>query len=109
MSVIADTALEAFLQLMNVDVVTCFLCCREAVRKIRASVVEGGRIVNVGAKPSIVPTGGMIGYTASKAAVVSMTVSLSEELAAERIWVNAEIPSTMDTPANRKGMPKADF
>ena len=41
--------------------------------------------------------------------VASITVSLSEELAKEGIWVNAVVPSTMDTPANRKAMPKADY
>src|SRR5690348_1961854 len=90
--------------------VTCFLCCREAVRKIRTATNEpGGRIVNVAAKPAIIPTGGMCAYSASKAVVANLTVSLSEELARERIWVNAVVPSIMDTPANRAEMPKADF
>jgi NAD(P)-dependent dehydrogenase (short-subunit alcohol dehydrogenase family) len=51
----------------------------------------------------------MTAYAAAKAAVASLTLSLAEELAAERIWVNAVVPSTMDTPANRRAMPKADF
>jgi NAD(P)-dependent dehydrogenase (short-subunit alcohol dehydrogenase family) len=45
----------------------------------------------------------------SKAAVASLTTSLSEELKDERIWVNAVVPSTMDTGANRAAMPEADF
>ena len=65
--------------------------------------------MNVAAKPVLVPTGGLSAYAASKAAVASLTLSLSEELAAESIWVNAVIPSLMDTPANRQAMPKADF
>jgi NAD(P)-dependent dehydrogenase (short-subunit alcohol dehydrogenase family) len=48
-------------------------------------------------------------YTAAKAAVASMTLGLSEELAPDGIWVNAVVPSIMDTPANRKAMPNADF
>jgi NAD(P)-dependent dehydrogenase (short-subunit alcohol dehydrogenase family) len=48
-------------------------------------------------------------YAASKAAVASLTLSLSDELAAERIWVNAVLPSIMDTPLNRTAMPNADF
>jgi NAD(P)-dependent dehydrogenase (short-subunit alcohol dehydrogenase family) len=48
-------------------------------------------------------------HAASKAAVASLTASLSEELAAENIWVNAVVPSIMDTPTNRRAMPDADF
>ncbi|MEC7525629.1 MAG: SDR family NAD(P)-dependent oxidoreductase [Myxococcota bacterium] len=108
MSPVAETSLDDFLKLMNLNAVTCFLSCREAVKKIRASDGEG-RLVNVTAKPALVPTGGLAAYAASKAVVASLTLSLSEELADERIWVNAIAPSTIDTPANRKGMPKADF
>ncbi|HEV2292581.1 MAG TPA: SDR family NAD(P)-dependent oxidoreductase [Tepidisphaeraceae bacterium] len=110
MAPIAEASLESFRRMLEVNVVTCFLCCREAVRKIRATgASDGGRIVNVGSKPALVPTGGMSGYAAAKAAVAALTLGLSEELAAERIWVNAVIPSTMDTPPNRRAMPKADF
>src|SRR5688500_1546533 len=110
MSPIADTSLKAFRQMVDVNLITCFLCSREAVRKIRATREPlGGRIVNVGSKPALVPAAGTIAYSAAKAAVHAMTLNLSEELAAERIWVNAVVPSTMDTPANRKTMPKADF
>jgi NAD(P)-dependent dehydrogenase (short-subunit alcohol dehydrogenase family) len=47
----------------------------------------------------------MAAYSASKAAVLSITQSLAEELAQERIWVNAVVPSVMDTPQNRAGFP----
>jgi NAD(P)-dependent dehydrogenase (short-subunit alcohol dehydrogenase family) len=109
-SPIADTTLQAFREMLDVNAVTCFLCCREAVRKIRAGgAKEGGRIVNVGSKPALNPTAGLSSYATAKAAVHALTLSLSEELSAERIWMNAVVPSTMDTPANRKAMPKADF
>src|SRR5205823_10253322 len=93
-----------------INAVTCFLCCREAVRKMRSAPdSHGGRIVNVASKPAVVPAAGLSAYAASKAAVANLTLGLSEELAAERIWVNAVLPSIMDTPANRQAMPKADF
>jgi NAD(P)-dependent dehydrogenase (short-subunit alcohol dehydrogenase family) len=106
---IAETSLADFSKMLQVNAVTCFLCSREAVKKIRATGSEGGRIVNVGSKPSLVPTGGMSSYVASKGAVAALTLGLSEELAAEEIWVNAVVPSIMDTPANRAAIPKADF
>ena len=108
-SPIADTPLKQFDEMMSTNATTAFLCCREAVKKIRSTGKDGGRIVNVASRPAVIPTAGLAAYAASKAAVISLTLTLSEELAAERIWVNAVAPSTMDTPANRKGMPKADF
>ncbi|MBV8188557.1 MAG: SDR family NAD(P)-dependent oxidoreductase, partial [Alphaproteobacteria bacterium] len=50
----------------------------------------------------------MTAYTASKAAVAAFTVALAEELKNENIAVIALCPSTIDTPTNRKDMPKAD-
>jgi NAD(P)-dependent dehydrogenase (short-subunit alcohol dehydrogenase family) len=108
---ITDTSLAVFREMFDTNAITCFLCCREAVRKIRATPGNpgGGRIVNVAAKPVLIPTAGLSAYSASKSAVASLTLSLSEELAPEKIWVNAVVPSLMDTPANRQAMPKADF
>jgi NAD(P)-dependent dehydrogenase (short-subunit alcohol dehydrogenase family) len=107
---IADTSLAEFRQMFDTNAVTSFLCCREAVRRIRDTAGRpGGRIVNVAARPAVIPTAGLSAYGASKAAVTNLTLGLSEELAAEGIWVNAVLPSTMDTPANRQAMPKADF
>jgi NAD(P)-dependent dehydrogenase (short-subunit alcohol dehydrogenase family) len=67
-----------------------------------------GRIVNVAARPVVVPTGQMTAYAASKAAVAALTLSLAEELSSSRIWVNAIVPSIIDTEANRAAMPDAD-
>jgi len=95
---------------MKKNFVSAFLCSREAVRKMRARG-DGGRIVNVAARPAIEPRQGpgMTAYTASKAAVAAFTESLAEEVARDGIWVNAVAPSIMDTPANRSAMPSADF
>jgi len=112
MKSVADTSAADFLGMFATNALSCFLCCREAVRAIRKSAGgngEGGRIVNVAARPAVTPVAGLSAYAASKAAVANLTLTLAEELAAEQIWVNAVLPSTMDTPANRKSMPDADF
>jgi NAD(P)-dependent dehydrogenase (short-subunit alcohol dehydrogenase family) len=110
MAPVEKTSADDFSKMFRTNALSCFLCCREAVKKIRASGKEGGgRIVNVAARPAITPTGGMIAYAVSKAAVASITQSLAEESKRESIWVNAVLPSIMDTPANRKAMPDADF
>jgi NAD(P)-dependent dehydrogenase (short-subunit alcohol dehydrogenase family) len=110
MSPFTETSLDDFLSIMNANAVTAFLSCREAVKAIRRSRAdEGGRIVNVSARPALNPVGGMVAYGASKAVVNHLTQGLAEELVPEKIWVNAVIPSVMDTPGNRKAMPDADF
>ena len=68
-----------------------------------------GRIVNVGAEAANRAAEGMGPYAASKAAVHRLTESLAEELKLKGVTVNAVLPSTIDTPANRKEMPDADF
>lgn len=102
---IAETDRAALLRQLEMNFVSCYLCCRAAVAAMRA----GGRIVNVAARPALEPRqgAGMSAYAASKAAVAALTQALGEELAKDGILVNAVAPSILDTPANRAAMPKA--
>lgn len=93
-------------RMMRLNALTCFLCCREATRWMRHT--GGGRIVNVTARPAVQPSGGMLAYSMSKAAVANLTQALADEVRGDNILVNAVIPSIMDTPANRAAMPDAD-
>ncbi|HVT80279.1 MAG TPA: SDR family NAD(P)-dependent oxidoreductase [Phycisphaerae bacterium] len=104
MGPIARTGKADFQKMMETNALTAFLCCREAAKRMRAAGV-GGRIVNVAAKPALHAVGGMVAYSMSKAAVVSLTQSLAEEVAGDGIWVNAVVPSVMDTAANRASFP----
>jgi NAD(P)-dependent dehydrogenase (short-subunit alcohol dehydrogenase family) len=105
-----ETSLADLRAMFELNAVTCFLACREAIRAIRRSGGgRGGRLVNVAARPALVPIGGMVAYTTSKAAVASLTACLAAEVQGEGILVNAVVPSIMDTPANRRATPDADF
>ena len=108
MGPLTETSQADFRRMLELNAVTAFTCCREAVRSMRQSEHEGGRVVNVGARPAVQPTGGMVAYSTSKAAVTAMTTALAEELAPVSIWGNALLPSVMNTPANRRAMPDAD-
>jgi NAD(P)-dependent dehydrogenase (short-subunit alcohol dehydrogenase family) len=107
MAKIEDTSLADFENQWRMNAVTCFLGCREAVKAIRKSG-NGGRIVNVAARPAVTPVAGMLAYASSKAMVASITQNLAVEVVQDNILVNAVMPSTIDTPANRKAMPNAD-
>jgi NAD(P)-dependent dehydrogenase (short-subunit alcohol dehydrogenase family) len=110
MSPVAETDKAALMQQVDMNFVTCFLCCRAAVNAI-ARAGDGGRIVNVAARPALEwrSGAGMAAYTASKAAVAALTVALAEEVAKDGVLVNAVAPSILDTATNRAAMPKADF
>ncbi len=108
MGEVAKTDKAALMAQLDTNLVSCFLCCRAAVNAMRTS---GGRIVNVAARPALEwrSGAGMAAYTIAKTGVAALTVALAEEVAKDGILVNAVAPSIMDTPANRKSMPKADF
>jgi NAD(P)-dependent dehydrogenase (short-subunit alcohol dehydrogenase family) len=106
---VEDTDKAALMKQIDGNLVSCFLCSRAAVKAIKAAG-GGGRIVNVAARPALEPrTGaGMTAYTIAKSGVATLSIALAEEVAKDGILVNAVAPSIMDTPANRKAMPKAD-
>lgn len=70
---------------------------------------NAGVIVNVASQAAIDAPAGIAAYAASKAAVATLTRSLQQEVAEHGIRVNAVVPTTIDTPANRAAMPDADF
>jgi NAD(P)-dependent dehydrogenase (short-subunit alcohol dehydrogenase family) len=109
MAPVAETTKSDLMKQVDMNFVTAFLCCRAAVKAMTAAGA-GGRIVNVATRPALEwrAGAGMAAYTASKAAVAALTVALAEEAVRTGILVNAVAPSTMDTPANRQSMPKAD-
>ena len=88
------------------NVLTALNASQSALPHLAASAA--GRIVNIGAMGALQAGAGMGAYAASKAGVHRLTEALAAEWKG-RITVNAVLPSTIDTPANRASMPKADF
>lgn len=105
---LVSTDLQAFEGQWRLNTVTAFLAGREAARRI-AQTGQGGRIVNVGSRVVLEPGAQKIAYAAAKAAVAAMTRSMAAELRPAGVLVNAVLPDTIDTPANRTAMPGADF
>jgi NAD(P)-dependent dehydrogenase (short-subunit alcohol dehydrogenase family) len=106
MGPLVDTSLAQARAQWELNFATAFLCTREAARRMKGA---GGRIVNVAARPALVPTAQMSAYASAKAAVAALTQGAAVELKGDGIFINAVVPSIIDTPQNRADMPKADF
>jgi NAD(P)-dependent dehydrogenase (short-subunit alcohol dehydrogenase family) len=77
---------------------------------IPAMLKEGrGAIVNVASKAAVDHQAGAAAYAASKAGALALMDSLAEELQGTGVRVNSVLPSIIDTEANRRAMPNADF
>ena len=103
---IADGDLNAWQRMYTLNLETALNASRAAIPHLLNS--RAARIVNIGAMGALQAGSGMGPYAASKAGVHKLTESLAAELKG-KITVNAVLPSIIDTEANRKSMPKADF
>jgi NAD(P)-dependent dehydrogenase (short-subunit alcohol dehydrogenase family) len=80
-------------------------------RAVAPSMIERrrGAIVNVAARAAFDHAAGLAAYAASKAAAVALIDALAADLKGTGVRANSILPGVIDTPANRKAMPKADF
>jgi len=98
---------KVFEQMLNLNLRSGYALSRAAVR---AMLRQGrGAIVNVAAKAAVDHAAGASAYAASKAAAVAMLDALAADVKGTGVRVNTILPSIIDTEANRKAMPKADF
>jgi NAD(P)-dependent dehydrogenase (short-subunit alcohol dehydrogenase family) len=98
---------KVFDQMLALNLRSGYALARVAVRVMLKQ--GSGAIVNVAAKAAIDHGAGASAYAASKAAAVAMMDCLAEDLRGAGIRVNSILPSIIDTEANRKAIPKADF
>ena len=92
--------------MLTLNLRSAYLCCRAALPAMLAA--GQGRIVNVASRSVVPPAGGFLGYTVAKAGVIALTQALAQEVRGRGVTVNAVLPSTMDTEANRRAMPTSD-
>jgi len=92
--------------MLTLNLRSAYLCCRAVLPGMLAA--GRGRIVNVASRSVLPPAGGFIAYTVAKAGVIALTQALAQEVRGRGVTVNAVLPSTMDTEANRRAMPGAD-
>ena len=98
---------EFWQRMFDINVTTL----RRVLKAAVPTLVRRGRgsIINVGAVGAIQGSANMSAYQASKATVMRLTESLSEEVKGAGVNVNAVLPSVIDTFSNRGAMPDADL
>ena len=96
---------ERIERILRVNVLSVFLCCRAAVRRMSTRYAgAGGRIVNVSSAASRIGSAGeYVDYAASKGALDTLTLGLATEVAAEGIRVNAVRPGFIYTRIHALG------
>lgn len=104
-SAVGDSALDTWEKMFAINTKTAVNASKAALPFL---IEAKGAIVNVGANGALKAGAGFGPYAASKQGVHKLTEAMAEELKG-KVRVNAVLPSTLDTPANRKDMPNADF
>jgi NAD(P)-dependent dehydrogenase (short-subunit alcohol dehydrogenase family) len=92
---IADLSAKRWDLQQNVNLRGAFLVTREALPLLRRA---RGHVINLASIAGTVPTPGLAGYGASKAALISLTHSLNREEAGSGVRVTALCPAFVDTP-----------
>jgi NAD(P)-dependent dehydrogenase (short-subunit alcohol dehydrogenase family) len=98
---------KLFDQMLTLNLRSCYVLTRAAA-KVMLKHAKGA-IVNVSAKAALDHGAGAAAYAASKAAALALIDSLAADLKGSGVRVNSILPSIIDTEANRKAMPGANF
>jgi NAD(P)-dependent dehydrogenase (short-subunit alcohol dehydrogenase family) len=94
-------------QMLDVNLKSTFYISKAILPHMQSR--KSGRIIAVGSRAAVEPAPNAAAYSASKAAVVALIRAIAAENANAGISANVILPGTMDTSANRKAMPNADF
>jgi len=106
-SKVEDTPDRDWQHMFNLNFQTTLNCCRTVLPHMKHR--RFGRIINFGSMAGVDGLASAGPYAVSKAAVLSLTKTISQEIIESGVTCNAIAPSTIDTPQNRSAMPDADF
>jgi NAD(P)-dependent dehydrogenase (short-subunit alcohol dehydrogenase family) len=104
---VAETDDATFRKMFDLNLNSTFHLLRAVLPTMRKT--GNGRIVAIGSRAALEPGANVGAYSASKAAMVSLIRTVALENQDAGLTANVILPGTMDTPANRKAMPNADF
>lgn len=103
---IVETDMSLWQRMLTMNLTSAFLLSQAVLPSMLQR--RQGRIVHVAARAALEPFAGAAAYIVSKVGLIGLVRTLSAELEGSGVTVNAVLPSTIDTPANRKAMPAAD-
>lgn len=93
--------------MLSLNLTSAFLITQAVLPHLLAN--KRGRIVHVSSRSAVEPFAGAAAYVASKAGLIAFTRAVAAEVAGSGVTVNVVVPGTIDTPANRSSMPRANF
>ena len=99
--ILEETSLELFQQVINVNLVAPFLCCKAVAPIMKKQ--QFGKIVNIASLGGRTGRPGVgVNYAASKAGLIGVTKCLAKELGQNNIYVNAICPGPILTDQTRQ-------
>jgi NAD(P)-dependent dehydrogenase (short-subunit alcohol dehydrogenase family) len=104
---VAETLDETWLQMQERNLTSAFHVFRECIPHLRKS--KAGRLIAIGSLTAAQPHANLGAYVVFKSALAMLVRTIALENADAGLTANVILPGTMDTPANRKSMPQADF
>jgi len=103
---VVETNLSLWQRMLTMNLTAAFLLSKAVLPHMLQQ--RTGRIVHVAARAAVEPFPGAAAYVVSKAGLVALIRTLAIELTGSGVTINGLLPTTIDTPANRKSMPDAD-
>jgi NAD(P)-dependent dehydrogenase (short-subunit alcohol dehydrogenase family) len=104
---VAETDDSIWEQMRDLNLTSAFYVLRAAIPHLRKS--GSGRIVAIGSLTAVEPHAGLGAYVTFKAALTTLVRTVALENKDAGLTANVVLPGTMDTPANRKSMPSANY
>ncbi len=104
---VAQTDDATWEQMRDLNLTSAFYVLRAAIPHLRKSGT--GRIIAIGSLTAVAPHSRLGAYVTFKAALSTLVQTVALENKDAGLTANVVLPGTMDTPANRKSMPDADF
>jgi NAD(P)-dependent dehydrogenase (short-subunit alcohol dehydrogenase family) len=104
---LAETSPGEWEAMLSLNLTSAFLLSRAAIPRMAEG--GGGSLVFVSSRAAKEKRAGNAAYAVSKSGLLVLAESIAEEYGDRGVRANAVLPGTMDTPANRRSMPNADF
>ena len=103
---VKDTAVALWQRMLTTNLTAAFLLSKAVLPHMEER--ETGRILHVAAWAAVEPFPGAAAYLVAKSGLLALIKVLALELKGSGVTVNAVLPTTIDTPANRASMPEVD-